>query len=89
MCDAHHIMYRDALSKPIRGLDPMTANDEYFRPSLAEVIRHGQIAVAFEDRIKAPMPDPALMRPGDEVRYTQEQIPHVIALRRALRHRDS
>lgn len=82
MCDEHYKMYHAFMTKPVRGLDPMVPNDEYFRPSLREVIRHGMIAVAFEER--EYIEDGSLLQWMDK-RFTKAQLPQVLWLRRALR----
>lgn len=87
MCDAHYEMYRDALTNPIRGLDPMVANDEYFRPSIGEMMRHGIIAAAFEDR--EYIEDGSMLRAGDGKRYSKLQLPQALFLRRAYRQHRS
>lgn len=61
----------------------MVANDEYFRPSIGEVIRHGLIAVAFEDRDF--IEDGSMLRAGDGQQYSKAQLPQALFLRRAYR----
>lgn len=86
MCDWHYQQLKDFMTKPVRGLDPMVPGDEYFRPSLEEMIRHAEIAIAFENRHKkAAAMDYTLARRGDEQRYRKDQIPQVYAMRRGLR----
>ncbi len=48
MCDWHRDQYAEYHEKPIRGLAPMDPNDEDFRPSLEDMIRHAEIALEFE-----------------------------------------
>lgn len=80
----HFELYRESF-KTIRGLDPLVANDEYFRPSLSEMIDHAQIAISFEDRQRYAPAEASLRRGDDEKRYGKQQLPQVYALRRALR----
>jgi hypothetical protein len=83
MCDAHFELYRDAMKRPIRGLDPMVVNDDYFRSSILEVFRHGMLSVAFDDR--EHIEDGSLLRTGDAKRYTKQQLPQALWLRRQHR----
>lgn len=46
MCEPHRNMHW----KPIRGLDRPEHADEDWRPSIAEIMRHAQIEIAFEAR---------------------------------------
>lgn len=77
----------DEWPKPIKGLDrPLHAPDDW-KPSLSEVVRHGEIALAFERRqekenerfIQQP-----LRRHGDE-KYRPEQLKQVLFMRQWLR----
>jgi hypothetical protein len=52
MCDGHFQMYRYAMTHPIRGLTPPENSDEDWKPSLLEMIRHAEIAMAFEERAR-------------------------------------
>lgn len=83
MCDTHFELYRDAMTKPMRGLDPLVLNDEYFKPSILEVLKHGQIAASFDDR--EFIEDGAMLRAGDAKRYTKAQLPQALWLRRVSR----
>jgi hypothetical protein len=73
--------------KPIKGLTrPENAPDDW-RPSLMEMIRHGEIAVEFErlrEQNRQP-PKTDLRRPDDEKRYTSAQLVQVMNLRRLTR----
>lgn len=52
MCDAHFEIYRDAMTKPIKGLTRPEGADDEWRPSFMDMIRHATIAIAFENRNK-------------------------------------
>lgn len=71
--------------KPIKGLDKPDGADDEWRPSLMEVIQHGCIAVAFEERKereRAFLTNATLSRPDDRKRYTPAQLKQVMVFRR-------
>ena len=84
MCDVHFQIYRNAMTKPIRGIDrPENAPDDW-QPSLLECIRHAQIAAAFEKRNEQRTESPSLHRHDDAKRYTPAQLKQVMILRKHL-----
>lgn len=76
----------DNWDKPIKGLTRPKNGDDDWKPSLLEVIRHGEIALAFEDqRELREMQASQFYRPGDELRYTPAQMKQIATLRMLTR----
>lgn len=50
MCCFHTQAYRKAMTTNIRGIDKPEGADDDWRPSLLDMIRHGEIALAFNRR---------------------------------------
>jgi hypothetical protein len=79
--------FKEAWTKPMRGIDRPEHADEDWRPSIAEMMRHASIAIEFEQRqkhTKALDSMGSLRRPGDE-RYSASQLQQMLILRRGLR----
>lgn len=85
LCAWHAQRYREFMTKRVPGLEPHpeASNEEReaFRPSLQDMIRHAEFAMAFERRKVQP---PIMSRRGDE-RYTSAQIKQVHHLREMTR----
>lgn len=50
MCTPCKGLYLDAISKPLKGIDPPENALEDWRPSLMDHLRHAEIDIAFKDR---------------------------------------
>jgi hypothetical protein len=87
MCDVHAKIYRDAMTKPIRGITPPENAGEDWRLSLSECLRHASIALAFENRNKCNITtQSSLQREGDAKRYSHAQLEQVMILRKQMRN---
>jgi hypothetical protein len=49
-CDPCWQFFQKSWRTPIRGLDKPEGADDDWKPSIHEVLRHAQIAIAFEER---------------------------------------
>ena len=83
MCEGHASLYREAVSKPIRGIERPEYADDSWRPSIADMMRHAEIAIAFAERdkrTKALSSMGRFRRPGDE-KFTPAQLQQLRVLR--------
>lgn len=80
MCDGHLQVYRDAMTKPIKGIDRPADASEDWRSSLSDMMHHASIARSFENRddnSRAPV--------GELERHTPAQLKQLAVLCRHLR----
>lgn len=85
LCTPCRDYYVSALSKPLKGIDRPEGAGEDWHGSILDHIRHGAIAMAFEERDKkARLPADDFIRPGDE-RFTPAQLKNMMAWRKGLR----
>lgn len=86
MCEDCYRQYQDVVSKPIRGIERPENADDSWRPSIADMMRHAEIAIAFAERDKharALTSMGSYRRHGDE-KYTPAQLQQLMVLRRHL-----
>lgn len=50
MCEAHAAIYRDGVTKPIKGIDRPVGADEDWRGSLVDCVHHARIALEAEEQ---------------------------------------
>lgn len=82
MCDQHEQMYRDAMTKPMPGIDRPARADDDWKPSLQDHIRLSCIAMRHAEQMeKSPDPWPDITRPWDH-RYTPGQLKQVMWVRK-------
>lgn len=85
LCGDHLQTWRNGLSRKfIKGLDRPDNADEFWRPSIMEVVRHACIAMAFENSRQAARPVSTERRYSWERRLTPAQWDNYQVLRRAM-----
>ncbi len=87
-CKACWEYFAEGWSEPLKGITRPPNAPEDWQPSLSEHIRHGQIAIAFENRhaeaAKAAAQQ-SLSMPFDDRRYTASQLEQIKIWRQGLR----
>jgi hypothetical protein len=86
MCHMHWNIYRDAMTKSIKGLTKPEGADEDWRPSLMDMIHHAEIAIKFEERDKHRIVDREQhsLRYVDLTRFTPAQLEQVVIHRKLM-----
>lgn len=89
MCTNCADVYREAISKPLKGIDRPEHADEDWRPSIMEHLRHAEIAIAFEKRNERVPVESGLRRPCDSERFTPAQQKQIEFVRKYWREQRS
>jgi len=88
-CRGHAEFYQRESVRRIPGLDPPDNADEYWRPSLFDMIRHALIAEKFEERkYKSDVAIDFVPTNERERRYTPQQRANAMRMRAAMQEYD-
>lgn len=74
LCREHMDVWHHGHTTRIPGLDPPERADEYWRPSMADMIRHAMIAEAFEKQKKERASPPICLTRRQQTALTPQQI---------------